>query len=86
MADLDVTPTADDMLKVCLTEDGLTSCCFVSSQHLVQDHRKQLERANGRKAAAAFAEISQLEQEVMMPRPDSGRQQPTSFLDPLHDT
>ncbi len=77
MPDLDVTSTEDDMLKVCLTEDGLTSCCFVSSQHLVQDHRKQLERANTRKAAAAYAEISQLEQEAMMPS--------MSFLDPLHD-
>ena len=87
MADLDVTPTADDMLKVCLTEEGITSCCFVSSQHLVQDHQKQLQRANARKAAAAYAEISQLEQEVMMPWPaESGQQQPMSFLDPLHDT
>ena len=72
MADLDVTPTADDMLKVCLTQEGLTSCCFVSSQHLVQDHRKQLERANSRKAAAAFqAEFSSLEWEAMMPIHDA---------------
>ena len=53
---LDVTPTEDDMLKVCLTEDNITSCCFVSSQHLVQDHEKQLKRANARKAAAAYQE------------------------------
>ncbi len=67
MPDLDVTSTEDDMLKVCLTEDGLTSCCFVSSQHLVQDHRKQLERANNRKAVAAFQEeVSGLEWEAMM--------------------
>jgi hypothetical protein len=67
MADLDVTPTADDMLKVCLTEEGITSCCFVSSQHLVQDHQKQLHRANARKAAAAFQrEVSGLEWEAMM--------------------
>ena len=72
MADLDVTPTADDMLKVCLTEEGLTSCCFVSSQHLVEDHRKQLERANARKAAAAFQEeVSGLEWEAMMPIHDA---------------
>lgn len=75
--ELEVTPTEDDMLKVCLTEEGITSCCFVSSQHLVQDHEKQLKRANARKAAACFAEISKLEQEAMMP--------PMSFLDPLHD-
>ena len=72
MADLDVTPTADDMLKVCLTEEGITSCCFVSSQHLVQDHEKQLHRANARKAAAAFqTEFSSLEWEVMMPIHDA---------------
>ena len=63
---LDVTPTEDDMLKVCLTEDNITSCCFVSSQHLVQDHEKQLKRANARKAAACYAEISALEWEAMM--------------------
>jgi len=66
MADLDVTPTSDDMLKVCLTEEGITSCCYVSSQHLVQDHRKQLERANTRKAAAAYQhEFSALEWDAM---------------------
>lgn len=67
MPDLDVTSTEDDMLKVCLTEEGITSCCFVSSQHLVQDHEKQLQRANTRKAAAAFQqEVSILEWEAMM--------------------
>ena len=65
MADLDVTPTADDMLKVCLTENGFTSCCFVSSQHLVQDHQEQLHRANARKAAAVFKEVADLEWETM---------------------
>ena len=55
---LEVTPTEDGtMLKVCLTEEGITSCCYTSSMHLVEDHRKQLERANNRKAAAAYAEF-----------------------------
>ena len=62
---LDVTPTEDDMLKVCLTEEGITSCCFVSSQHLVQDHEKQLKRANARKAAAVFKEVADLEWDAM---------------------
>ena len=63
---LDVTPTSDDMLKVCLTEEGITSCCFVSSQHLVQDHEKQLKRANARQAAAAYQEeFSALEWDAM---------------------
>ena len=69
MADLDVTPTADDMLKVCLTEEGITSCCFVSSQHLIEDHRKQLEAANRRKAAAVFTEVVDLEWEAIMFEP-----------------
>lgn len=76
--ELGITATDDGtMLRVCLTEEGITSCCYTSSMHLVEDHRKQLERANARKAAACFAEISKLEQEAMMPS--------MSFLDPLHD-
>ena len=54
---LDVTPTEDGtMLKVCLEQNGIVSCCYTSSMHLVEDHRKQLERANNRKAAAAYQE------------------------------
>jgi len=63
---LEVTPTEDDMLKVCLTEEGITSCCYTSSMHLVESHRKQLERANARQAAAAYQEeFSRLEWEAM---------------------
>ena len=54
MDDLDVSATADDCVKVCLTEEGITSCCNVSSYHLVESHRKQLQRANTRKAADAY--------------------------------
>jgi len=51
---LDVTPTEDDCLKVCLTENGITKCTFVSSFHLVQDKEKGLRAAINRAAAKAF--------------------------------
>jgi hypothetical protein len=54
MNDLDVSPTADDCVRVCLTEEGITSCCNVSSWHLVESHRKQLQNANAKKAADAY--------------------------------
>jgi predicted aminopeptidase len=54
MGDLDVSGTADNCVRVCLTEEGITSCCNVSSYHLVESHRKQLQRANARKAADAY--------------------------------
>ena len=51
---LDITTTEDDCLKVCLTENGITKCCFVSSMHLVQDKEKGLRAAINRAAAKAF--------------------------------
>jgi hypothetical protein len=51
---LDVTPTEDDCLKVCLTESGIQACCFVSSYHLVAGKEKQLKAAINRAAAKAF--------------------------------
>jgi len=51
---LDVTSTDDDMYKVCLTENGITKCTFVSSFHLVQDKEKGLRAAITRAAAKAF--------------------------------
>jgi len=54
MGGLDVSGTADNCVRVCLTEEGITSCCNVSSYHLVESHRKQLQRANARKAADAY--------------------------------
>jgi hypothetical protein len=54
VSDLTVTPTEDDMLKVCLEEDGFKACCFVSSQHLVADKEKQLRVAILRQAQHAY--------------------------------
>jgi len=51
---LDVTSTEDDCLKVCLTENGMTKCTFVSSFHLVQDKERHLRNAINRAAAKAF--------------------------------
>ena len=51
---LDITTTPDDALKVCLTENGITKCTFVSSFHLVQDKEKGLRAAINRAAAKAF--------------------------------
>jgi len=51
---LDITTTPDDCLKVCLTEDGITKCTFVSSFHLVDGKEKGLRAAIKRAAAKAF--------------------------------
>ena len=45
-----------DMYKVSLTRDGITASTWVSSMHLVECRRKQLEAAINRKSAAAFNE------------------------------
>ena len=47
MQDLEVTPLNDnyDLYKVCLEENGIRACTLVSSMHLVEDKRRQLERS-----------------------------------------
>ena len=47
MSDLEVTPLNDnhDLYKVCLEENGVRACTLVSSHHLVEEKRKQLERS-----------------------------------------
>jgi ATP-dependent helicase YprA (DUF1998 family) len=46
------TEYTDDgqMIKVCLTENGLKACCFVSSEHLVAEKEKHLRAAIARMA------------------------------------
>jgi len=50
-------PTADGLgYKVCLTKGAHTACAFVSSAHLIEDKRKQLEasiRADAQSAQQA---------------------------------
>ena len=55
MSQLQLRNTEDgNMYEVCLEEDGIRKCCFVSSMHLVQDHEKQLRDAIKRESSKAF--------------------------------
>jgi len=55
MNPLQLRTTEDgQMYEVCLEEDGIRKCCFVSSMHLVQDHEKQLRDAIKRESLNAF--------------------------------
>jgi hypothetical protein len=45
-----------DQYKVSLTRNGITASTWVSSMHLIEGKRKQLEAAINRKSAAAFNE------------------------------
>lgn len=38
----------DGQVKACLTEKGVTACCYVSSFHLVQEKENQLREAINR--------------------------------------
>ena len=51
---MDLEQLDDDCIRVCLTRDGITACTTVSSHHLVEDKRPQLEAAINREAARAF--------------------------------
>jgi ribosome-binding factor A len=43
-----------ELIKVTITRDGFTASCYVTSHHLVEDKRRQLEAAINREAARAF--------------------------------
>jgi hypothetical protein len=47
MEELQVTPLNDDhdLYKVCLSSHGISACTLVSSWHLVEEKRKQLEQS-----------------------------------------
>ena len=52
---LEMRNTPDNqMIEVCLEEDGIRSCTFVSSMHLCYEKEGMLRAANAKKAAAAF--------------------------------
>ena len=55
---LDIDCIEPELIKVCLTEDGFTSCCYVTSHHLVPDKEPQLRAANLRAALAALEPVS----------------------------
>ena len=44
----------NDCLHVCLEENGLRACCFVSSHHLASSKEAQLRAAINRAALQAF--------------------------------
>jgi len=46
----------DTMYEVCLEEDGIRECCFVSSMHLVDEKEQQLKAAIRRRAFNSFIE------------------------------
>jgi hypothetical protein len=43
-----------ELIRVCLTEHGITNCCYVTSHHLTEEKERQLRAANEREAAAAY--------------------------------
>ena len=44
----------NQMIEVCLEENGFRSCTFVSSMHLTYEKEAMLREANLKKALAAF--------------------------------
>lgn len=58
---LELRSTEDGhMYEVCLTEDGIKECAFVSSMHLVDDKERQLRIAIKRRALNSFIESHSL--------------------------
>ena len=51
---LDIQHLDDDCYRVCLTEDGFTNCCYVTSHHLTEEKAGQLRAANLREASSAL--------------------------------
>ena len=43
-----------ELIRVCLTEDGITNCCYVTSHHLTEEKAGQLRAANLRDASSAL--------------------------------
>jgi hypothetical protein len=51
---MDVEVLDAELIKVTLTRDGFSASAFVTSHHLVEDKRRQLEAAISREAERAF--------------------------------
>ena len=51
---LQVDVLDNELIRVCLEEDGFTSCCLISSMHLAQEKERQLRAANLREALGAL--------------------------------
>ena len=52
----DLETLDDGQIKVCLTEDQVTACCYVSSMHLVDEKEEQLRAAIKRQVERREAE------------------------------
>lgn len=50
----EITTQPDGSLRVCLTESGITACCYVSSTHLVDSHLQQLRESIFKQALRAY--------------------------------
>ena len=59
---LELRSTNDDMYEVCLEEDGIRECCFVSSMHLVHGKEAQLRAAIRRRGLNSLIENAAQEQ------------------------
>ena len=51
---LQVDVLDNELIRVCLTEDNITSCTVVSSMHLTEEKERQLRAANLREALSAL--------------------------------
>lgn len=59
------TEYSDDgqTIRVCLTEHGLTACCYVTSEHLVAPKEKHLRAAIARMAWDAVVGVTSADKE-----------------------
>ena len=55
-SNLEMHTLEDGCVRVCLTEDGFTECCTVSSMHLAEEKQHQLRAAINRKALNSLFE------------------------------
>ena len=51
---LEIKKNKNECIQFCLTEDGLTECCFVSSMHLAPYKERQLRKAIHQRAVEAM--------------------------------
>ena len=56
MSGLVLSTLDDGCVKVCLSEEGITACCIVSSHHLVEEKERQLRQAIIRTAVKSLTE------------------------------
>ena len=57
---LEINTIRNECIQVCLTEDGFTECCFVSSMHLAPDKEKQLRKMIHQRAIEAMFHESEI--------------------------